>query len=309
MFVPDSSSAPDTLAEIHAFMRAKGLRFGAVSDHHNILNHAAWLRFESPDFIPIISKEISTGHGHVMALNAPVDVVFQYQTGGDDDIRREFVRVCGEIRASGGIAQLNHPRDRDRNISFPERFTDMIDIFDTMEVWNGSETMEPGTKHGDAFALWLGLLRYGTYLPATTGSDQHRLHEFMRERQIRTMVHAEAFTREHLLSAIKRGNSYLTSGPVLEIEVNGASYGETAIHDGEVLLRVSLQADEAVDTLFVHDDTREAPVEIHIGAAACDMEVRHDAGSSKWLVFEAGSGTYNKAITNPVFLQRLSRTT
>ena len=299
-----TDSAPDTLEEVHAFMRGKGLRFGAVSDHHNILNHAQWLRFESPDFIPIISKEISTGHGHVMALHTPVDVVFQYQTGGDEAVRREFARICDEIHAAGGIAQLNHPRDRDRNISFPERFTDLIGIFDTMEVWNGSGTMEPGTKNGDAFALWLRLLKAGVYLPATAGTDQHRLREFMRERQIRTVVFAEAFTRDHILQAIKRGNSFLTSGPFVEIEVNGASYGETATHDGEVDLQIELHAEEAIDTLYVYDDIREAPTEIPIGSATFRGTVRHAAGAASWVFFVAGSSTWNKAVTNPVFLKR-----
>ncbi len=313
-----TDNAPDTLEEIHAFMRAKDLRFGAVSDHHNILNHAAWLRFESPAFIPIVSKEISTGHGHVMALNTPVDVVFRYQAGDDGAVRREFVRICDEIHAAGGIAQLNHPRDRDRNISFPERFTDLIGIFDTMEVWNGSETMEPGTKNGDAFALWLRLLRSGTYLPATTGSDQHRIHEHMRERLIKTVVCAETFTRGHILQALTRGHSFLTSGPFLNIEVNGASYGETAVIDdtlaydgiaalaGSVQLQIELRADEAVDTLYVYDDRKGEPAEIPIHAASFHDTVLYDAGDAAWLVFVAGSSTWNKAITNPVFLKRQS---
>lgn len=296
-------NAPDTLEEVYEFMRSKGLNFGAVSDHHNILNHEAWKKFKFHDFIPIISKEISTGNGHVLALNAPEDVIFKAQKQNDELVRLEFKRICQEIRNLGGIAQLNHPRDRNPNISFPERFNDIIDIFDTMEVWNGSETMEPGTKNGDAFELWLSLLKKGVYLPATTGSDQHRFREYMPERLIKTFVAVEEFTLSSILGAIKRGNSFLTSGPFADIRIDGKSYGETVEHEGDITIDLSIESDKEIDTMYIYDDIH-VPMELSIHSGVYSCRMNYKAGAAKWILFVIGTNTYNKAITNPIFLKR-----
>ena len=295
--------APDTLAEVFEFMRSKGLDFGAASDHHNILNHEAWKKFESTDFIPLVSKEISTGSGHVMALGADGDVVFGALGGSDERKQAEFRRVCDEIRRLGGIAQLNHPRDRKLPISFPERFTGIIDCFDTMEIWNGSERMEEGTKNGDAFRLWIALLEKGIYLPATSGSDQHSIKDYLRERWVKTFVRTERLERGNILRAIKNGNGFVTSGPFVEITVNGASYGETARHRGELVIDISVDSDREVDTLAIHRDGKP-PTELRIGAASYRNRITMAAEDRKWLFFVAGTDPFNKAITNPVFLER-----
>lgn len=301
-----TDNAPDTLEEVYNFMRSKGLSFGAASDHHNVLNHREWEKFESPEFIPIISKEISTGNGHVMALNVDEDVIFNEIKQGDEKVIPEFIRICHEIRMRGGIAQLNHPRDRQEPISFPERFNYLIPIFDTMEIWNGSERMEKHTKNGDAFELWLSLLKKGIYLPATTGSDQHRIKEYMPERIIKTVVCIDELTRENILKAIKKGNSFLTSGPFADIKINGKSYGETAQHTGEIDIDINIKSDEKIDKLFIYDDIHE-PMEMEINSKEYKNTIKYKAEDIKWMLFVAGSITYNKAITNPIFLKNTER--
>lgn len=300
-----TDDAPDTLKEIYEFMRSKGLSFGAVSDHHNIFNHNEWLKFESPEFIPIISKEISTGHGHVIALNTPEDIIFNAIEEQDDEkVREEFLRICHEIRRIGGIAQLNHPRDRKKPISLPERYYDLLPIFDTMEIWNGSETMEKGTKNGDAFELWLHLLKKGLYIPATTGSDQHRIKEYMQERMIKTYVFVEEFTRENILKAIRKGNSFLTSGPFVDIEVSGRSYGERVLHTSNVILDINISSEKEIDKLYIYDDINTEPIEVNINSKEYRNSINYEAGDAKWIFFVAGTDTYNKAITNPIFLKK-----
>lgn len=299
-----TDDAPDTLKEVCEFMRSKGLSFGAVSDHHNIFNHNEWKKFESHEFIPIISKEISTGNGHVMALNAPEDVIFTAFKQEDAKVRDEFLRICHEIRRLGGIAQLNHPRDRQKPISFPEKFYELLPIFDTMEIWNGSETMEKGTKNGDAFELWLSLLKKGTYIPATTGSDQHRIKEYMKERMIKTYVFAPEFTRENILAAIRKGNSFLTSGPFVDIKINEKSYGESVDHIGNVTLDINIKSEKEIDKLYIYDDIHDEPIEMNIYSKEYNGCVNYEAGDIKWMFFVAGTDTYNKAITNPIFLKK-----
>lgn len=169
----------ETPQEVSYSMQAVGLTYGALSDHHNIKNHAEWKKTASENFTPIISKEISTSNGHVMALNVPIDVIYDIPRGvyrTEFFLRNEFRRITKQIRSFGGLAQINHPRDPDSAISLNPEFTDMIEIFDTIEIWNGSSPLFGGTSNHDAILLWLDLLEEGRFIPATAGSDTHNTY-------------------------------------------------------------------------------------------------------------------------------------
>lgn len=164
--------------EVSQSMRASGLTFGALSDHHNTLNHADWEQTGTEEFTPLVSKEISTSNGHVMALGVKEDIIYKIPDDkhrNDKYLREEFIRITDCIREAGGLSQINHPRDHSRAISWNPAFNDIITIFDTMEIWNGSNPMYPGTTNHKAFYFWLDLLERGIYLPATAGSDTHNI--------------------------------------------------------------------------------------------------------------------------------------
>ncbi|MCI8725375.1 MAG: CehA/McbA family metallohydrolase [Hungatella sp.] len=170
----------ETPVQIRDSMRAAGLDFGALSDHHNVLDHELWEKTRTEDFIPVLSKEISTGNGHVISLNVKKneDVIYRIGTPEertDEYLRNEFCRVTDQIRQKGGLAQLNHPRDPQKAISWNPDFMDIITIFDTMEIWNGSKPMVHGSSSAKAVEMWIDMLENGVYLPGTTGSDTHNI--------------------------------------------------------------------------------------------------------------------------------------
>lgn len=170
----------ETPVQIRDSMRAAGLDFGALSDHHNVLDHELWEKTRTDDFIPILSKEISTGNGHVISLNVKknADVIYRIGTPEertDEYLKKEFCRVTDEIRQKGGMAQLNHPRDPQKAISWNPEFMDIITIFDTMEIWNGSKPMVHESSSAKAVEMWIDMLENGIYLPGTTGSDTHNI--------------------------------------------------------------------------------------------------------------------------------------
>lgn len=165
-------------SEVCNSMMAMGLSFGALSDHHNVLNHEAWKKEKKENFLPVISKEISTSNGHVMALGVEKDVIYAIPEDNDrtdEKLRNEFQRIVQQIKDTNGLAQLNHPRDLSVSISWNPDFYDMIDIFETVEIWNGSNPMLPGSTNDMAYKLWVELLKQGKYIPATTGSDTHNI--------------------------------------------------------------------------------------------------------------------------------------
>ena len=93
----------------------------------------------------------------------------------DTYLKNEFIRVTDEIRERGGMPQLNHPRDPQTAISWNPNFMDIITIFETMEIWNGSKPMVPGSSSAQAVGMWVDMLEDGIYLPGTTGSDTHNI--------------------------------------------------------------------------------------------------------------------------------------
>lgn len=162
--------------EVKLSLMAMGASFGALSDHHNTFNHKEWASLEDSEFTPILSKEISTSNGHVMSLGVDEDVIYQIPNDRertDEHLRSEFVRITNKIKALGGLPQINHPKDHSKAISWNMKYKDILSIFQTMEIWNGSNPMIQGSTNYKAFELWCELLEEGNYIPATTGSDTH----------------------------------------------------------------------------------------------------------------------------------------
>lgn len=168
----------ETPEEVCRSMKSLGMNFGALSDHHNVLNHDEW-RLQDHAFTPIVSKEISTSNGHVLQLGVEEDVIYEIPKGSErtsERLRSEFIRICDRIRQQGGLPQVNHPFDLSYSTRYNSEFLDMIEIFQSIEIWNGATPFMEGTINGKAFHAWLSFLEEGKRLTATTGSDTHNIY-------------------------------------------------------------------------------------------------------------------------------------
>lgn len=307
----------ESAEEVACSMRAAGLTFGALSDHHNVYNHAVWRKQQTPDFLPIVSKEISTSNGHVLSLGVDEDVIYRIPSDEDRNegaLRREFYRIVRQIKDDQGLAQLNHPRDLQTSISWNPSMYDMIDIFDTMEIWNGSNPMMAGSTNDRAYRLWLRLLSQDRFIPATTGSDTHNIHandyvvfmdELMdfrkelavRQRElttafpeeiacyalifdevlpilekwaetnlssggVRTYIHdpdacgsAAPGNQEEVLTALRRGHSFLTNGPILIPSIHDFSPGshiKRSRESDQLEMEIRLYSNTPLEKVSVH---------------------------------------------------------
>ena len=166
----------DSPHEISLTDQAKGCGFSALSDHHNILGHGDWLGEASSSFTPIISKEISTSNGHVMAMGVRHDVIYDIPPAKDrtaEIMQNEFLRITKDIRDSGGLPQLNHPYSESSATSWPQEFCGILSAFDSIEIYNGAHPMLPGNCNHKGMKMWLDALKRGESLTATAGSDTH----------------------------------------------------------------------------------------------------------------------------------------
>ncbi|TVY11412.1 CehA/McbA family metallohydrolase [Paenibacillus cremeus] len=356
-------------------MQAAGLAYGALSDHHNIKNHQDWLATATDTFLPIVSKEISTTNGHVLSLGVHTDVIYKIPKQEERTelyLRQEHIRTTDEIRACGGLPQINHPRDRNPAISLDPKFTDMVEIFDTIEVWNGSNPMIPGTPNYDAFQFWMSLLEEGRFVAATSGSDTHNIwvddfHGLLEkfswmiahgsdlvdslpaERQdvlrylievlqettpimeewaenrlgsgcVQTYIQVkQALTVESILDALRKGHSYLTSGPLLRVSLDGKGPGETLVTEKTFLTAdVTLLSNVPLERLCLYTNG-EQKTYIPLTNRLVDTESEAQSAEPvydyslqlpsiavdqvKWIVVTVEKDREIRAISNPIFIK------
>ncbi len=351
--------------QVRQSMEGVGLSYGALSDHHNILNHKKWLAEGNQDFLPIASKEISTSNGHVMSMNVMEDVIYNIpkdEDRTDDVLYQEFARITEQIISQGGMAQINHPMDLQAAISLSEAMKPHIAMFQTMEIWNGSVPMMQGTTNHLAYDYWLDLLRNGIYIPATAGSDTHNTraddyHEMVSritwlkwhyehqsceeanddgllkeifgvaERQLSPFIHwaqrslgtgcvqtivqcGREKTVESVLEGLKKGNSFMTNGPILFMNIEGCSYGEKVEVpvDGTLSVVCKIIGNRLLGTLELIG-SQGIIAEVDLGdyrtGIVHELVVRlpkETLQSQQWLIARVIKDHTNMAVTNPIFL-------
>jgi len=148
--------------------------------------------------------------------------------------------------------QLNHPRlpkgiGYFANIGFDpraprSRIRGRVD-FDGIEVYNGYDTERPERVEQVLRDYW-ALLDFGWHYVATGSSDSHRI-QFHWAGYPRTMVtvepHPTAETESKpidplvVVANIKKGHAVVTSGPIIELELEGARPGDDAMTTADPL--------------------------------------------------------------------------
>lgn len=101
--------------------------------------------------------------------------------------------------------------------------------FDLLEVFNPGGDIE-NQRLQAVRRDWLSLLKQGERKIATANSDSHHAGEQVAVP--RTMVkvtddRVPHFKQNEFISSLKSGNAYGTTGPMLEVSLNGAQLGET----------------------------------------------------------------------------------
>ena len=143
--------------------------------------------------------------------------------------------------APTAILQVNHPRLK-KGIGYFDVFHfdpkrpppfGMRTDFDTLEVYNGYESRTPEDVEL-VLRDWFALLNLGHRYAATGSSDSHRI-QYQWAGYPRTMVsvgedaagdHGAPIDTQVLVAAIRKGHSFVTSGPIIELDVAGAHPGD-----------------------------------------------------------------------------------
>jgi hypothetical protein len=275
---------------------------------------------------------------HFGAVPLPLDA--KKTNGGAPQAKgRTPTQIFHDVRelSKDALLTVNHPRfdrglgylttaqfDRDK-ISFGRKGASLD--FDAIEVLNGYEHAD-ASQVDTVFEDWFALLKHGHLVAATGNSDTHHL-DYSLAGYPRNYVpiadeQLSSIKPEDVAAAIRAKRSFFTTGPFLQLTVNGARTGDIVKADhGRVTAHVTVRAADWIPT-----DTLTLYVGGKIGATRAldakkgttrfdddvvlDIEGTRDTfivarvASTAVLPIVAGDGDKHRlspiAVTNPVFI-------
>ena len=287
------SDASWTVRDLVASAKQSGLDFVTLSDHNTVSGLPELDALTTPELLTLGGIELTTFYGHALALG---------RHSWLDWIHIPMTRLARRADEEG-LFIIAHPRREGDPVctgcrwEYPELMPGPGQV---VEIWNGGEWARHGEKHNEeALALWYSWLNEGHRITASAGTDGHRAAPEGAQIGF-NVVYAEALTEAAILAAIRRGRSYLSSGPVLELTLPNRSEPVT----GGVV--------EAETTLSLRYGGVPADASLRLvanGTVQRDMSLA-DSGTlelslpdtARWCVLElrAPDGKV-LAVTNPVF--------
>jgi hypothetical protein len=158
----------------------------------------------------------------------------------------------------GALIQVNHPRRKGYGyFSYyqlePETAATTLKGFDTsfdlLEVMNGSFLSHDKSKNSQVIADWFHLLNRGYCFPIVGSSDSHGIDQ-KEPGYARTYVYYKGekgnkLDTSALIQAMKKGQSFVSTGPIIEFSVNEASVPGNTISVEKRTLDIGIKVQSA----------------------------------------------------------------
>jgi hypothetical protein len=264
----DGDSPPDSVAR---WYRDHGYSFLFITDHEKLTDPAPLNeRFGKPgQFLLIMGQEVTQRvvdstrareprrQAHMNSLGGSAVVMPQGPNGLASGITMSegYARNIAAIRAVGAVPQINHP-----NFRWSVRLDDLLAIPDStlMEIANAHADVNnqggvdlDGRVVPSAEALWDSLLTRGKVVFAIGDDDAHSfkpqdndVYDLTRPGRSWIMVRADTLTAPAILSAIRRGDFYASTG----VTVRDLTIGPTELR---LVMELKGTADQRYTTEFV----------------------------------------------------------
>ena len=155
------------------------------------------------------------------------------------------------------LIQVNHPRRRGYGYFTyyqldPETAATALKGFDTsfdlLEVMNGPFFSHDKSRNSEVIADWFHLLNRGYFFPITGSSDSHGIDK-NEPGYARTYVYYKGekgnkLNTSALIQAMKQGQSFVSTGPIIEFTVNNTSIpGSTiTVEEGKLDVGIKIQS-------------------------------------------------------------------
>jgi len=197
-------------AELADAARGAGLDFIASTDHNTNTANTAWETGCARDLVVLPGEEVTTRHGHWLAIGLPPDDWVDWRYAPRD---RVFGRHADGVRQAGGMVVAAHPAVPLPGSAWEFGFGGV----DAIEVWNGTWNLDDEVS----LRIWHRLLRRGWHIAAVGGSDSHGPHQPVG--LLHTVVHAATSTAADLIEGLRRGRSYLAESAAVTVDLRASS--------------------------------------------------------------------------------------
>jgi hypothetical protein len=204
--------------------RHAGLDFIVSTDHNTSSANRAWAATPSGDLMVIAGEEVTTRHGHWLAIGLPPGGWVDWRYAPRDGV---FSRYAAEVKSHGGLVVAAHPSVPLPGSSWEFGYRDV----DAVEVWNGVWNLD------DELSLrtWLRLLRSGRRIAAVGSSDSHGPHQPIGCPH--TVVHSDALSPARIVDALRQGRCYIAEASGVTVALTASCGDDTATAGpGETLL-------------------------------------------------------------------------
>ncbi|MFF7751645.1 CehA/McbA family metallohydrolase [Streptomyces sp. NPDC007971] len=303
------SDGARTVDQMVADARTGKLDFIATSDHNTSSTGVSWHGNIPSDLLVINAEEVTTRHGHWLALGLPQGEWVDWRYAPSDE--GEFDRHVRRVHSLGGCVVAAHPMTPG-----PGSFWEFgLDHVDAMEVWNGPWTLDDAAN----VVLWHGALCLGKRIPGLGNSDAHATTDTIGLPH--NVVNASALSTTAILDSLRHGRSYAAESAAVTVDFTASGAGRTA-GPGEEL---PLGAFDAVDVTAVVSGAPDTVVTLYTEWGIMASASIGDSGSGQlhWRGWgkaslfaraevrrlQPGSTTLDQmvAITNPVWFYSANR--
>lgn len=306
------SDGANTIPELVASARERGLDFLAITDHNTTSHHVEIAALGDVGLLLVPGEEVTSYHGHANVWGVREWVDFRFE----DEVAVR--RLMDLVHAKEAIFSFNHPKHVGPPWEFPQLTPRAMEVWQAPWRWYNWE----------AVALWESKLAAGEQVAAVGGSDTHTIPPAKLTHphglgEPTTWVWVEGdLTEQSLLGAVARGRAFISesaAGPLLDLRADGGDGcfgvlpgGTVSLRNGEARLRIRYEgpADKRLlvyqgrDVIFeartAERETREVAIRSD-GPSYVRAEVRGFRGRPE-------RGEVVHAMTNPVYLQTESQT-
>lgn len=198
----------------------------STSEKWKKLHEAADKANVDGSFIAIAGYEMTwseqTAWGHINTYNTPW---FASKNNSRMDLPAYYAKLS-QPENNQAINQFNHPGIFGDFGDFGFYSEEVDQVMQLIEVGNGESSSLKSTAYHRFHEMYTRALDKGWHLAPTNNQDNHK-GNFITANDIRTVVLAEALTREAIFEAIRNRRVYATEDRNLEItyEINGMPMG------------------------------------------------------------------------------------
>lgn len=218
----DGQRDPDEMA---AAAHAGRLDFIVSTEHNTNAANRVWPLCRTGSLVVIPGEEVTTRHGHWLAIGLPPDAWVDWRYAPRDAV---FPRFAAEVRDAGGLVVAAHPA-----VPVPGSLWEFgFEQVDALEVWNGRWNLDDEVS----LRIWQRLLREGRRVVAVGGSDSHGEHQPVGSPQ--TVVHAGGPSIPALLDGLRGGRCYIARSASVTVELTASSLDAADVAGPGQTLRV-----------------------------------------------------------------------